>query len=73
LATLKIITALALGSGSLNLEMVPPTLRPAVEAYRERFRGIPKTELHLSMFENIYTLPAEERRFVTQKRSRQRY
>jgi alkanesulfonate monooxygenase SsuD/methylene tetrahydromethanopterin reductase-like flavin-dependent oxidoreductase (luciferase family) len=65
LATLKVLTGLALGIGDVEFETIPSTLRPTVRAYAARLASTPKDRLHLEIFEGMYTLPAAERRFVT--------
>ncbi|MBI3301895.1 MAG: LLM class flavin-dependent oxidoreductase, partial [Deltaproteobacteria bacterium] len=63
LAVLKILALVT----ALDLEKVPPGLRPVFKAYADHLAAIPKDELHLAVSEGLYTLtlPEGERRFVT--------
>jgi len=65
LATLKILAGLSLIVGDREFENAPLDLRQVLKEYAGRLSGVTKDELHLELFEDIYTLPTEQRRFVT--------
>jgi alkanesulfonate monooxygenase SsuD/methylene tetrahydromethanopterin reductase-like flavin-dependent oxidoreductase (luciferase family) len=49
----------------VHFDTVPSILRPIVRAYAARLADVPKDRLHLELWNDMYTLPQSERRFVT--------